>query len=227
MLGEPLGGNHPAFGRLETLAQRWGAKVTPVSDPEACWEWQGFRTDKGYGLLGHARAHRASYFLATGVDPGDLYVCHHCDNPPCVRPTHLFLGTPADNVRDMVQKGRHLGGRPPKLTDAQVEELRLTYAEGMVSQRDLSDQYGICPAHVHRLTSGSQRVHGADPALWQNRKPRYSKSTVLTDEQVEDIRARYARGGVTQRQLADEYGICQPHVSQIVNGHVRPARRPA
>lgn len=73
-----------------------------------CWEWSGLRSARGYGRFGHdsRRAHRIAWELTFGPVPDGLLVCHTCDNPPCIRPEHLFLGTDADNARDMVAKGR-------------------------------------------------------------------------------------------------------------------------
>lgn len=79
-------------------------------NPEGCWEWTGQRARFGYGraahLFGTHLAHRISWTLANGPIPKGLFVCHHCDNPPCVRPDHLFLGTASDNIRDAWAKGR-------------------------------------------------------------------------------------------------------------------------
>lgn len=75
-----------------------------------CWVWKRFTTEKGYGKVGFSnkvqRAHRVAWFIAKGKIPNGLLVLHKCDNPPCVRPSHLFLGTAIDNTRDAMRKGR-------------------------------------------------------------------------------------------------------------------------
>lgn len=92
--------------------------------PDGCWYWTGCVDDTNYGRVffnGKSRkAHRVSFTLQKG-DPGDLLVCHTCDNPLCVNPDHLFLGTRKDNMQDMVRKGR-CGTR--RLTEADVLAIR-------------------------------------------------------------------------------------------------------
>lgn len=97
-----------------------------------------------------AYAHRFSYVLHFGEIPEGLIVCHRCDNPPCVNPRHLFLGTYKDNTQDCIRKGRDSHHNPPKgerqhlakLTEANVREIRAEYAAG-ISIKELTAKYGL------------------------------------------------------------------------------------
>lgn len=92
----------------ETVAKFW----SQVVKSDGCWEWSGSRTGDGYGALHESgnpkqyKTHRVSYELHHGPIPPGMYVCHHCDNPPCVRPDHLYAGTATDNNRDTIRRKR-------------------------------------------------------------------------------------------------------------------------
>lgn len=112
-----------------TLADRLAKKSKRNAD--GCLIWSGFAPRGGYGMISFGKrnrlAHRVSFELANGPIPGGMFVCHRCDVPLCIEPTHLFLGTAADNTADMIAKGRGArGSRRPNavLTEADVVEVK-------------------------------------------------------------------------------------------------------
>lgn len=109
--GRPLRPAVPARAIPEaTRTTRFWAKIDQTGGLDACWPWIGNRIAKGYGIFTYRGrnfgAHRTAYELAIGLVPNDQWVLHHCDNPPCCNPTHLFLGDAQANVDDMLAKGR-------------------------------------------------------------------------------------------------------------------------
>ena len=133
------------------------------SDGDGCWEWTRYRQPKGYGeLTVHRRrwlAHRYAWLITNG-DPGDLFVCHRCDNVLCVRPTHLFAGTHKENIADAIAKTRMGGERSGiphrKLSPEQVIEIGRLYATGEYTYRSLSKQFGIGFNTVAGIVQGNR-----------------------------------------------------------------------
>ena len=130
---------------------------TKVDKSGECWEWTANLYSNGYGqfyLNGTmVLSHRLSYVMNHPLTIDlwkhrEIFVCHRCDNPRCVNPAHLFLGTHTDNMKDMVAKGRgkqvkgEKHGRS-KLTETDVREIRTKYANGGVSQRQLALEYSV------------------------------------------------------------------------------------
>lgn len=197
----------------EVVAGRfWPFVDRPSDDPDTCWTWNGGRTEKGYGSFDRTGAHRVSYWLMTGEEPGEMDVLHRCDNPPCVRPSHLFLGTHQDNMADMKAKGRN--HREIAVTDEQVAEMRRRYLAGENS-RTLAQEYGISRAQTARILAGTSRGPAELPE-WKRRGFR-KPNTKLTDDQVREIREAYAAGDVTTRDLAARYEINCGYVSDLIN----------
>ncbi len=169
-------------GCTSTLASRFYAKVNcngpiPSHCPElgACHLWTANSTH-GYGLISiygykgsvAKRAHRVAWMLAKGPIPPNTFVLHHCDNPPCVNPNHLFLGNSLLNVRDMIAKGREkhspLKGEAngsSKLTWNEVREIRRLNKAGL-STCKLGLQFGVSCSTIQWITSGKHWVedHG-------------------------------------------------------------------
>lgn len=138
-----------------------------VNKTEGCWNWTGGTNGKGYGLFKvpgtrkNMTAHRMSYALRNGEITSDQWVLHKCDNPLCVNPDHLFLGTPADNVADMDAKGRRVspvrkGERNGRaLLDAdKVRLIRLLH--GKFSRDAMTKIFGIGKSQLHRVVTRQQ-----------------------------------------------------------------------
>lgn len=162
------------------LAERFWPKVA-IADPESCWPWQGARYKPGRphygagfihsGITGKfLMAYRAAYALTYGPIPDGMCVCHHCDNPPCCNPAHLFLGTRADNNRDRDEKGRGRPGRAApellsqpgeangnaRLTWEIVREIRRRRETEAMSTMALAQAYGISRPQAYNIVSGRQ-----------------------------------------------------------------------
>lgn len=136
-----------------------------------CWLWTGALKENGYGACFVKRvpgyAHRVAYRLSYGDFPKCMHVLHRCDNPPCVRPDHLFLGTRMDNVVDMMSKGRAPVGERSgnaKLSNAQVSAIRALCAirGGLTvhEKRLVAAAVQVSRSHLNDIISGRKRRSG-------------------------------------------------------------------
>lgn len=144
------------------MTNRFWSKVDRRGEDE-CWEWRRYRV-RGYGQFKidgrWRRAHRVAWELTRSAIPAGLNVCHHCDNPTCCNPGHLFLGTHADNRADAVAKGRAATGErhgSAKIRDAQIPYIRAMCSAGL-SQRDVARAYGIGDAQISQIMRGTSRA---------------------------------------------------------------------
>jgi CENP-B N-terminal DNA-binding domain. len=165
-------------GRFWTKVDKNGPTMPGMQTP--CWVWTAYTNRNGYGkfrLSGRIeQAHRLAWEIANGTIPEGMDALHRCDNPPCVRDEHLFLGTNADNVADRDAKGRQARGdrhgtrqhpesRPrgerainAKLTEAKVRSIFRLSAEGH-SQRELARDFGVSKSNVRDVLARKKWAH--------------------------------------------------------------------
>ena len=153
----------------ESEKKRFWEKVFIPDGENACWEWLASKSFDGYGKIYYkgmgTSAHRVSWMIANGSIPGKLCVLHHCDNPECCNPKHLFLGTRGDNVHDAMKKGRRADMRgenagSSKLTANQVLAIREEYKTMEVkSQNALARKYGVTQANIWYILHRKSWTH--------------------------------------------------------------------
>lgn len=138
--------------------------VLAEAKPGGCWEWRGAKTPDGYGKMKvgivDVRAHRFAYEFFRGAIPDGLLVRHTCDNPACVNPSHLLVGTDKDNSDDKVRRTRHLRGEAlgdrrwggARITEDHVREIRVRYAAGE-APKAIGIRYGISGGYVSQIVA--------------------------------------------------------------------------
>jgi hypothetical protein len=195
------------LGRKANPEQRFWKHVDRSGEPDACWPWIGGTSHNGYGrfwLDGHTvPASHYAYEIGIGPVPPGMLVLHHCDNPPCCNPTHLFIGTQLDNVHDRDAKGRAAQGdasgarlHPEKWSRGDRHWTR--------SRPDLKAKYIVGdnnPSHKHR----DSRPRGENNA-----------AAKLTWPQVREIRHLYASGNYTFKALGKQFGVSAVNIRQII-----------
>ena len=140
------------------------ARRSKVDQNTGCIEWTGYKNKKGYGVIKIKNkvhlAHRVAWELANGPIPDALLVLHKCDNPSCINPAHLFTGSNADNMADMVKKGRQnfpKGSRHPNaiLSESVVREIKLDNR----TQEEIARSFEISRSHISNIKRGAAWSH--------------------------------------------------------------------
>lgn len=148
-----------------SVEERFLLYVRKSDDPEDCWKWTGDKTKLGYGRFRINdklyQTHRVSYALFVDTIPDGMEVCHSCDNRGCVNPSHLWLGTHLENIRDMEKKGRHPHNfiargekiKNHKLTEKDIHQIRVMIEEGY-TQQEIANVFGIARTNISLIKSG-------------------------------------------------------------------------
>ena len=203
-----------------TLEERFWRKVRKT---DGCWMWDATRLERGYGVISNKgrflRAHRVSYELHYGSIPTDMCVLHSCDNPSCVRPDHLRLGSRADNAADKVAKKRHAFGErhgKAKVSDQQVLEMRQLYRTGQMRVCDLARKYGLRDASICLILAGINFKHlaydgnllphyGSDE--WKEHIAEAQRGRLFTPEHLTNLRVAHAARRGTERSIPWNKGV--------------------
>lgn len=206
---------------------------TLLPNENGCMEWIGAIINNGYGTfslsvnLKSILAHRYSYMLHFGEIPKGMMVCHTCDNRKCVAPDHLFLGTHADNMQDMVNKGRKPsfeGDKNPscKLTDAQWCEIKNLLLNGM-HRSAITKKFNISRSQLSAIATGRKRqIVNSDEIekiknLTQESKIQTGKiNRRFSDKEIVNIK-KMLNDGKSCLSIAKIYNVSQPTISCIKN----------
>jgi len=187
--------------------ERFWDKVD-VGEKDECWEWTGGRDPNGYGTFWYQKefdkAHRVVMRLQ-GHDVRGATVCHKCDNPSCVNPNHLWVGTQQQNMRDMTKKGRNTGMAPET-----AYEIRLKHDSG-VDISDLAEEYDRSWHTIRAILLGERFKDAGGPTTSTGA---YHE---LPEQKREEVRQRYKKEDISIRDLAEDYPVSHGTIYNIVS----------
>lgn len=220
-------GSWPELNRIHQFTEaqeRFFWEHVNATDDLSCWEWQGTITKGGYGCIKIAqksyRAHRLSWVLVAGAIPRGWFVCHQCDNPSCINPSHLFVGPPEENVRDKMEKGRHIKGRQArsaKLMPNDILAIRNLYESG-VTQVELSGRFMVSRSNIGMIVRGDTWGHIGGPLSLNDNIGEHNVSSKLTEKDVVRIRSLCLDHDMHQIDVADMFGVSSSLVQAICAG---------
>ena len=187
-----------------SLMDKFMSKVSIPANRDECWIWTGHKDRRGYGTLSsgsnvHWRASRLSYTLFCGPIHDGHFVCHSCDNPPCVNPAHLWTGTHSDNMRDMAKKSRGKNFRA-KLTKDDAKTIK-EITSNSIKFKDIEDKFGITRTEVRSIRRGNGKIRGSK----------------LSDEDLKEIELLLSIR-VKQTDLAEKFNVKPRQIRRINSG---------
>lgn len=214
-----------------TAAERFYAKVSKTPTETGCLEWTASsKGSPGYGKFRidgrNVLAHRYAWELINGPIPDGMYACHRCDNRKCCNPDHIFIGTPTENVHDMIAKGRAVhtpltgeSNGNSKLTAAQVLDLRSGKYDGM-ADGEIAPLFGVSRTLIASVLGhrGWRHLDGENFTPVQDRQPKGAEHPFakLTDDAVREIRSeRFA--SLPYSEIATHFGVSRSVITNIIN----------
>lgn len=210
--------------RTPLHAQRFISRIDIQDTAELCWPWLAGQSRDGYGKFrdgwSNVQTHKKMYEWVHGVCvPSTLHVMHLCHVRICCNPFHLEVGTQQQNNRATVEAGNHCntGAKRGKLTQELANEIRARYHAGLtdpskrITQYELFMEYGISREHVKAIIAGRAWSDGAD---W---KAKATEARFNLDK-ARQVRALYASGQYTQRELATQFGVCRDTITSVLAG---------
>ena len=206
----------------QDITRFWGkVKKGPI---EKCWEWQASVNGKGYGQLSMQgatiKAHRLAYTLARGPIPSNMCVCHHCDNPPCCNPSHLFIGTHADNKLDAILKGRAKRAQPGEPSRHVLKARRRAdmarEVEGGANPAAVAVKHGVCLVTARNAC----REHSVDytqemPRSRPRGKPRGRPRGSMNKKFLAVLASLLETPRQTMAKIGQIHGISRQRVHQV------------
>lgn len=212
----PKGGRRP---KKMTVEERFWEKVD-IRDASECWEWLASKRNGGYGQFSVAgktlRANRIAYEFFYGPFDESLFVLHKCDNPGCVNPAHLFLGSHRDNMRDMVEKERAASGEAHKKAELSTKDVLAIvelYNSGKHTHASIAELYTVEAPAIYKILNG--RTWGNVTGIPLTKRGIVRK---LTEEDVLRIVRLYQTGNYTQKQVSEFFNVAKTAIGDILVG---------